>query len=154
MRKIFAPLLAFAAMSAAAAPALANEIRAEARGGVYWAPGDSKAVAGVAAGYDFDLGPVAFSGAEISADKILESNTKTAVGFTGRLGAKLLGNKLYAAGGYTTEPCDLCKGSWHAGVGGEVPFMLKAYGKLEYRHYYTSNAPDSDALMAGVGIRF
>ena len=154
MRKFVLPLLAVAAFGAAATPALANEARVEARGGVYWLPGASKGVAGVAAGYDFDLGEIAFSGVEVSADKILTSGTKAAFGFTGRLGAKLAGTKLYAAGGYTTEPCDLCQGSWHTGVGAEVPIMMKAYGKLEYRHFYTSNAPDSDALVAGVGIRF
>jgi len=155
MRKFVLPLLAAAAtLGAAATPALANETRVEARGGVYWLPGTSKGVAGIAGGYDFDLGPAAFSGVEISGDKILTSNTKVAWGFTGRLGAKLAGSKVFAAGGYTTEPCDACKGSWHAGVGGEVPLGTMLYGKAEYRHYFTSNAADSDALMAGLGIKF
>jgi len=154
MRKFVLPLLAVAAFGAAATPALANETRVEARGGVYWLPGASKGVAGVAAGYDFDLGPMAFSGVEVSADKILTSNTKTAFGFTGRLGAKLAATKVFATGGYTTEPCDLCEGSWHAGAGAEVPFVGNVYGKLEYRHYFTSNAPDSDAVVAGVGLKF
>lgn len=155
MRKFVLPLLAAAAtLGAAASPALANEIRAEARGGVYWLPGASKGVAGVAGGYDFDLGPAAFSGIEISGDKILTSDTKVAWGFTGRLGAKLAGAKAFAAGGYTTEPCDLCKGSWHAGVGAEVPVAPMFYGKVEYRHFFTENAKDSDALMAGLGVRF
>lgn len=154
MRKFVLPLLAAAAFGAAATPALANETRVETRGGVYWLPGASKGVAGVAAGYDFDLGPTAFSGVEVSGDKILTSNTKVAWGFTGRLGAKLAGSKVFAAGGYTTEPCDLCQGSWHAGVGGEVPLAPMFYAKAEYRHYFTSNAQDSDALVAGVGIKF
>ncbi len=154
MRKFILPLVAAVAFGAAATPALANEARVEARGGVYWLPGATEGVAGVAAGYDFDLGPAAFSGFEVSADKILTSNTKAAFGFTGRLGAKVIGNKLFAAGGYTTEPCDLCEGAWHAGVGAEFPFMLKAYTKVEYRHYFNDNARDSNAIMAGVGIRF
>lgn len=152
MRKIILPLIASLAV---ATPALANEARVEARGGVYWLPGDSEATAGVAAGYDFDLGPAAFAGAEVSADKILTSGTKVAYGFTGRAGAKLgAGSKLFVAGGYTTEPCDLCDGAWHAGAGAEVPLMGKVYGKVEYRHFFVSNFADSDSVVAGVGIKF
>ena len=154
MRKFVLPLLAAAAFGAAATPALANEARVEARGGVYWLPGTSKAVAGIAAGYDFDLGAGAFSGVEISGDKVLTSGTKVAFGFTGRLGAKLSGAKLFAAGGYTTEPCDFCEGAWHAGVGGEVPLMANVYGKLEYRHFFVKNFQDSDSVVAGVGLKF
>lgn len=154
MRKIVLPLLAAATIGAAATPALANEARVEARGGVYWLPGASKGVAGVAAGYDFDLGETAFSGLEVSGDKVLTSGTKVAFGFTGRLGAKLAGAKVFTAGGYTTEPCDLCDGAWHAGVGGEVPLMNNVYGKVEYRHFFTKNAADSDSLVAGVGLKF
>jgi hypothetical protein len=65
MRKVLFALLASLAM---ASPALANESRVEARGGVIWNGGDSEAIAGVAAGYDFDLGSKAFAGAEVSAD--------------------------------------------------------------------------------------
>jgi len=151
MRKIILPLLASLAV---ATPALANEARVEARGGVYWMPGNSEATAGVAAGYDFDLGPAAFAGVEASADKILTSGTKAAFGFTGRAGAKLAATKLFVAGGYTTEPCDLCEGAWHAGAGAELPLMANLYGKVEYRHFFVNNFADSDSLVAGVGIKF
>lgn len=154
MRKFVLPLLAAAAFGAAATPALANEARVEARGGVFWLPGASKGVAGVAAGYDFDLGSMAFSGVEVSGDKVLTSGTKVAFGFTGRLGAKVSGAKLFAAGGYTTEPCDLCEGAWHAGAGAEVPVMSNVYVKAEYRHFFTKNFADSDSLVAGVGLKF
>jgi opacity protein-like surface antigen len=151
MRKIILPLLASLAV---ATPALANEARVETRGGVYWMPGDSEATAGVAAGYDFDLGSVAFTGVEVSADKILTSGTKVAFGFTGRAGAKVAGSKLFAATGYTTEPCTGCEGAWHLGAGAEVPLMGKVYGKVEYRHFFVDNFADSDSVVAGVGLKF
>jgi len=149
-------ILSAAAVLVAATPAFANETRLEARGGVYWTDGYTQGTAGVAAGYDMDLGPAAFVGAEVSADKILDSGTKVAFGFTGRGGAKLgpVG-KLYVDGGYTTEPCDLCDGSWHAGAGYEHSFGPMLYGKVAYRHYFTDNGvPDSNAVIAGVGVKF
>ena len=49
MRKVLLPLLASLAI---ATPAMANEARIEARGGVIWANGTSEDVWGAAAGYD------------------------------------------------------------------------------------------------------
>lgn len=153
MRKVLLPLLASLAV---ASPALANESRVEARGGVIWNGGQEEAIAGVAAGYDFDLGPSTFVGAEVSADKILESNTRVAFGLTGRAGAKLSeAGKLYAAGGYTTKACRSCDETWHAGAGYQHNFGQKLYGKVEYRHYFVDNGgADPDAVVAGVGLRF
>jgi hypothetical protein len=153
MRKVVLPILASLAI---ASPALANEARVEARGGVIWNDGDSEAIAGVAAGYDFDLGGSTFAGVEVSADKILESNTRLAFGFTGRAGVKLSeAGKLYAAGGYTTKPCRLCDDSLHLGAGYQHNFGKSLYGKVEYRHYFIDNgASDPDAVVAGVGMRF
>ena len=79
MRKIL--LTTAAALGASlvmAAPAQANEARVEARGGVIWGVGDSEAIAGVAVGYDFDLGEAAFAGVEASGDKVLIDGTKLA----------------------------------------------------------------------------
>lgn len=156
MRKV---LLAVAAVSAlAATPALANEGRVEARGGVIWFGngGGSEDVWGVAAGYDFDLGSSAFAGLEASGDIVGATGSKVAFGFSGRLGTKLGENtKLFADGGYTTEPCTGCVDAIHAGVGAEVGFGKNLYGKLGYRHYFTSNgAPDSNAVVAGLGVKF
>jgi hypothetical protein len=153
MRKVLFALLASLAM---ASPALANESRVEARGGVIWNGGDSEAIAGVAAGYDFDLGSKAFAGAEVSADKILESNTRVAFGFTGRAGVKVSdAGKLYAAGGYTTKPCRFCDDSLHLGAGYQHNFGRNLYGKVEYRHYFVDNGgSDPDAVVAGVGMHF
>ena len=89
-------------------------------------------------------------------DKIATTGTKVAYGVTGRLGIKAAtGTKVFAAGGYSTEPCSGCETSWHAGAGVEQNVSGPFYVKAEYRHYFTGNlAPDSDALVAGVGIKF
>lgn len=149
-------ILSASAALLATTPALANEGRVEARGGVIWSTGDEEAIAGVAAGYDFDLGTTAFVGGEVSADKILTDDTKVAFGFTGRLGAKLgEKGKFYGLGGYSTEPCDLCEDSWAAGVGYEHGFGQNLYGKVEYRHYFVDNGiPDADAVAVGLGMKF
>ncbi len=153
MRKFILPLLA---SLAAATPALANEARVEVRGGAIWSNGTTEDTYGVAAGYDFDLGAATFAGVEVSGDKIEATGTKMAYGITGRLGIKAAtGTKVFVAGGYSTEPCTGCETSWHAGAGVEQNVSGPFYVKAEYRHYFTGNlVPDSDALVAGVGIKF
>ena len=155
MRKILIALAATATV-AAASPALANEARVEARGGVIWSDGDTQDFWGMAAGYDFDLGEKAFAGLEVSGDKIGTSGTKVAFGVTGRLGAKVSEKgKLFVDGGYTTEPCDLCEDSLHLGAGYEQGFGNNLYGKVAYRHYFVGNGfSDSDAVTVGLGIKF
>lgn len=158
MRK-FAIALATAA-TLISAPAFAQDAagqaRVEARGGIVFDGDDSDAIAGIAAGYDFDLGSSAFVGGEVTADKILADDTDITLGFNGRLGAKLAGGtKLYGIGGYQTKPCDLCEESWTAGAGAEVPFGQNLYGKVEYRHFFVGNGfSDYDAAVAGIGVRF
>ena len=155
MRRVLLSLAAAAASVAVASPALANEARVEGRGGVIWSAGDEEAIAGVAVGYDFDLGSATFAGAEITADKILTSGTKVTFGFNGRVGAKLgEASKLYAVGGYNTEPCDLCDGAWGLGAGFQQGFAGNLYGKVEYRHNFVENWDDTDTLMVGLGARF
>ncbi|MFN9578910.1 MAG: hypothetical protein ACK56H_02320 [Novosphingobium sp.] len=153
MRKI---LIALAATAAFASPALANEARVEARGGVIWSDGDTQDFWGMAAGYDFDLGEKAFAGLEVSGDTMGTSGTKGAFGVTGRLGAKVSEKgKLFVDGGYTTEPCDLCEDSRHLGAGYEQGFGNNLYGKVAYRHYFVGNGfSDSDAVTVGLGIKF
>jgi outer membrane immunogenic protein len=153
MRKFILPLLASLAV---ATPALANEARVEARGGVIWSNGSSEDTYGVAAGYDFDLGTSAFAGVEVSGDKIGATGTKVAYGVTGRLGIKAgEGTRLFGAGGYTTEACDLCEGQWNLGAGLEQKVSGPVYVKAEYRHYFENDfVVSGDALVAGVGVRF
>src|SRR3546814_3315705 len=93
--------LAAAATAALATPALANETRVETRGGVIWNHGDTEAIAGVAGGYDFDLGDKAFAGVDVSADKVLKSDNRVSWGFGGRAGLKTgSGGKVYALSDY------------------------------------------------------
>lgn len=151
-------ILSAAAVLLATTPALANEARIEARGGVAWSNGESEALAGVAAGYDYDLGTSAFVGAEVSADKILDgAANRVGFGFAGRVGAKIgEKSKLYAIGGYTTKFCEFCDDTWNAGAGYELGFGQKLYGKVEYRHFFVDNSSgdDVDAVVAGLGMKF
>ena len=139
-----------------ATQASANEGRIEARGGVVFGSGQSEPGAGVAAGYEFDLGSSAFMGAEVSADKIIEDNTRISVGLSARAGVKVGEKaKLYAIGGYQTKPCQFCEASWSGGAGLEVPFGKKLYGKVEYRHYFLDNGfSDYNSVVAGLGVKF
>lgn len=139
-----------------ATPALANEGRVEARGGIYWTGGDSEATAGVAAGYDWSMGDRGFVGVEASGDKVLTSGAKVSLGLNARGGAKLdNGAKLYVTGGWNSEPCDLCEDAFSAGAGAEFPFGNALYGKVEYRHFFVGNGfSDANAAVAGIGIRF
>ena len=147
MRKI--ALLAAVAAVAAAAPASANEGRVEARGGIAWAGGVEEAVAGVAAGYDFDLGTGAFAGVEASADKVLASGAEVAFGGTARAGAKLGdAGKLYALAGYTFNGVE----AFHAGAGYEHKLGERVYLKAEYRRYF--DFIDFNAAIVGVGMTF
>ena len=153
MRKFILPLIASLAF---AAPAMANDLRVEARGGAINSDGVTKATYGVAAGYDVSLAPMTFAGVEVSADKIDQSGTKLAYGLTGRAGIHTLtGTTIFAAGGYTTKRCDFCEGSWHAGAGLEQNMFGPLYIKGEFRHYFAGNSiPDSNAVVAGIGMKF
>ncbi|MEP6867276.1 MAG: hypothetical protein ABJA20_02055 [Novosphingobium sp.] len=148
-------IIALAASAALATPALANEARVEARGGIITVPGSTEGTVGVAAGYDFDLTQDIFAGVEVSADKILTGGTKVAYGFTGRVGTGLVGGKLFAAGGYTTEICNACDGRWDFGAGYEHNVWGKVYAKVEYRHYVKKGfTPSADAVVTGLGMKF
>lgn len=144
------------ALALSAAPAMANEARLEARGGVIWDQDESEAIAGVAAGYDWDLGSHAFAGLEVSGDKILTDDTRISFGFGGRVGAKLGdAGKLYVVSTYETKPCHYCADSVAVGAGYQHSFGEKFYGKVEYRHFFAGdNVSDPDAVTAGLGVKF
>lgn len=139
-----------------ASQAHADDGRVEARGGIVFGSGESEAAAGIAAGYDFDIGSQAFMGGEVSADKIFEDDTRISVGISARAGFKVGEDaKLYAIGGYHTKPCEFCEESWSAGAGFEMPFNDTIFGKLEYRRYFVGQGvPDYNSVVAGLGIRF
>jgi len=156
MRKtLLATAAALGASLMVAAPAQANEGRAEVRGGVLWGYGQSEGVAGVALGYDWDLGSSAFGGIEVSGDKILEDNTRVAFGATARVGVKAGdATKVYAAGGYTSKPCSGCDDAVHLGGGLQQNLGGKVYLKAEYRHFFAGSAGDYDSVVGGIGLNF
>lgn len=145
-------LLSLAAAAAVATPALANEGRVEARGGVVWSGGNSDEIAGIAAGYDWDLGGKAFGGLEVSGDKILTSNTRVSLGVAARLGLKTSeAGKLYAVGSYQTKFAKLGDDSVALGAGYQHALGSNVYGKVEYRHFFYDG---NDANVAGVGLGY
>lgn len=153
MRKVLIALAVTAAVIAS--PAMANEGRVEARGGVVWDSGTTEDFYGVAAGYDWDLGDKAIVGLEISGDKIAATDTGLGIGFTGRVGLKAgEKGKFVVDGGYTTFTCDLCDDAVHAGAAFEQGFGGNLYGKIAYRHYFVDSATDVDAVAVGLGVRF
>lgn len=139
-------LIALAAAFASTPALAAGEARIEARGGIAWSGGSSEAIAGVAAGYDFDLGDSAFAGVEASADKLLTGGTDVLFGLSGRVGAKV-GDKgrAYVVGGYSFGEGDAA----HLGAGYQHSFGEKLYGKIEYRRFLLSG---SDINTAGIGL--
>jgi hypothetical protein len=150
MRKLVLAAAAAAALSATPAFA-ANEARVEARGGIAFAGGAEEAFAGVAAGYDFDLGDSAFIGVEGSADKVLANGSKVLWGLGARVGAKTGdAGKLYAIGGIgfccsTSDP--------FLGAGYQHKFGESLYGKIEYRRVLT-NGTDLNFVGVGLGTTF
>ena len=63
--------------------------------------------------------------------------------------------KLYANGGYTTEFCDTCEGSYHVGAGYQQNLGSQVYGKVEYKHFFNEDAArDGNAVLTGVGVKF
>ena len=139
------------AAAAISTPAMANEARVEARAGVISVFCEEEAIAGVAAGYDFDLGDTVFAGVEASADKVLVDGADVAWGFTGRLGTKLgEDTKLFAAAGYTVGEGEDVE---HLGAGIQHNVSDSLYVKAEYRHFFGSFA-DGDSGVVGLGLRF
>jgi outer membrane immunogenic protein len=150
MRKIaiLAALSAFIATPALAA----GEGRVEGRGGIAFAGGSSEAFAGIAAGYDFDLGDKAFIGIEGSADKVLVDGSDVLFGLATRVGVKASDKtRVYALGGYgfadgESDP--------FLGAGIQFKFGEKVYGKVEYRRILISSFTDINFAGVGIGAAF
>lgn len=155
MRIALVSLAAVAAV-AAATPAMADEARIEARGGVIWDGSNSDATAGVAAGYDYDLTDKLFVGVQGSADKVLTSNTRVSWGAGGRIGVKVLpGTKAYALADWESK--NTRYGNSAVGVGGGIQHDLgsRYYVKAEYQHLLIGDdTPDADRGLVGVGVKF
>jgi outer membrane immunogenic protein len=147
MRKITVLLAAVAALASAPAMA-AGEGRVEARGGLVWANGAEEAIAGVAVGYDFDLGSAAFVGVEGAGDIALADGAEVVWSVGARAGGKVSEKgKLYVNAGL-----GFCCGSeeFYAGAGYQHKFGQNLYGKIEYRRIFG----DIEANVAQVGIGF
>jgi outer membrane immunogenic protein len=142
-------LLASAVAAIASTPAMAaGEGRIEGRGAIGWGGGADDFFAGVAAGYDFDLGENVFAGPEVSYDTNFDGADLVNVG--GRLGVKT-GEKgrLYVAGAYELNDAE----EFNAAVGYQHSFTDKVYGKVEYRRYFF-NGTDLNAAGVGIGVKF
>lgn len=147
---------AMLAVAALATPAMADEARIEADGGIVFDHAHSEATAGVVGGYDFDLGKTAFVGVEARADKILARDNRVQWGGGGRIGVKTAtGGKLYALADYETKTCRYCEHSVTVGGGFQQDLGKRYYAKLEYRHALLDNGvPDTDSVLTGVGVKF
>lgn len=147
----FAAAALLAGITTVAAPAHANEARVGIHGGVVWGGGDSEAVLGAQAGYDFDLGKTAFVGVEGSVDQILADGADPIGSLTARVGARVgERGKAYVLGGYTfTEGEDLP----HLGLGYQHKLGQRWFVNGEYRHYFSDFA-DGNAATVGVGLTF
>lgn len=148
--------LAAVAAAAVATPALANEARVEARTGIIWDGSDSEAVAGVAVGYDYDLGSKFFVGVEGSADKILTDDTRVSWGAGGRIGYKITPTtKLYANSTWQSKFAKYGNSAVAVGGGVEQALDNRFYAKAEYKHLLVGdNTPDADVGLVGVGVKF
>ncbi|MFC0684756.1 outer membrane protein [Novosphingobium clariflavum] len=148
--------LAAVAAAAVATPALANEARVEARTGIIWDGSDSEAVAGVAVGYDYDLGSKFFVGVEGSADKVLTSDTRVSWGAGGRIGYKITPTtKLYANSTWQSKFAKYGNSAVAVGGGVEQALDSRFYAKAEYKHLLVGdNTPDADVGLLGVGVKF
>lgn len=159
--KKFILAAAFGAAAVVAAPAQAaetnqNEIRVEARGGVYWMDGVTEGVVGAAAGYDLALGELGFVGAEVSADKILAEDTNVVFGVSARAGLKTNETgKFYVAGGWASKVCGSCKRTWNVGFGLQQGIVGDIYVKGEFRHFFPGDdLPTGNAAVVGLGMNF
>jgi hypothetical protein len=149
--RFYALAAATALAAIVATPASANETRVEVRGGAFIGADNTEVAVGVAAGYDADMGPQAFVGGEISADKALARGADIYLGLTGRGGVRVgNGGKLFGAAGYTFFEGD---DAWHLGAGYEQQMRSNLYWKVEYRHFFRDFA-DGDQIVAGVGLKF
>ena len=143
---------------AVSAPAHADETRVEVNTSGNFYGGDYQQSIGVAAGRDFNLAPGVFAGPEVSLNKVLATDTLTSFGISGRFGANLgAAGKLYAVGGWATQPYHGGNPDWDIGAGYQHSLIPGTYGKLEYRHF-TSSAngitPSRDAITVGFGAHF
>jgi outer membrane immunogenic protein len=151
MNKLAIAATLLAAGLSTPAPATVGEAHVEVRGGYLWGNGADEATAGIAGGYDINLGDTAFVGAEVAGDKVLRNGTRVQFSSGGRAGTNVGTNgKLFATAGYTFGDID----DPYVGAGYQHKFGQNVYGKVEYRHQFISNFGDYNTATAGVGFAF
>ena len=157
MHRIVQIISAAALACAFASPALAGG-RVELRGGALNDEGTNGSMAGIAAGYDFDLPVPVFFGAELSLDANLAAanagNADVLIGVSVRAGTKVgLGGRLYVTGGQTIRSID--NAPYHLGGGYQQAIGPLFYVKGEYRHFFDKDLyTGGDSFVAGVGLKF
>lgn len=155
----FGPLFAGLVVALAlTGPAHADETRVEVNTSGNFYGGDYQQSIGAAIGRDFTLAPGVFVGPEAGIDKVLATGTLTSFNIGTRLGADLgAAGKLYAVGGWSTQPYHGGNPDWDIGAGYQHSLIPGTYGKLEYRHYTASAAgitPSRDVISVGFGAHF
>jgi hypothetical protein len=114
----------------------------------------AKGTAGVAAGYDFDLGPAAFSGLEVSGDKILLRAPRLR-GASPAAWAPSSPARSFTALAVTPPNRAACAKDRGISVLAMSAASWGTSGKVEYRHYFGRNGfNDANAVVAGVGVKF
>jgi hypothetical protein len=132
-----------------ASPAMANEGRLEARGGIAWAYGASTETIGVAAGYDVDLGATTFIGIEGVADTDFDISDPV-LGANARLGFKTGQGRLFVTGGYAYDT-GFDFDDAVVGAGYQHNLGSKALLSVQYQRYLDTHL---NRATVGVGVRF
>lgn len=153
----YAPAILATICSIALLPtsALADEAYVEAVGGMSFAHEEDAAIAGLAAGYDFDLNETIFVGGEVTLEKELIEERHVAFGFGGRLGVEAIeGGKAFAGLNWQSKDCPECQQAWGFTTGWEQELGNGLYAKLEYKHLILDEEPNKDIVIGGLGVMF
>ncbi len=155
MLRSAARLAALSLFTLSAVPALADEAYVEAIGGISMAHDEDAALAGLAAGYDFDLNETLFVGGEVSLEKELVEERHVAVGLGVRTGLEVIeGGKAFVGLNWQSKDCPECQEAWGASAGWEQELSERLYAKLEYKHLILDDEPNKDIVIAGIGVMF
>lgn len=143
------------ALSCVSAPALADEAYVEAVGGVSFAHEEDAVVAGLAAGYDFDLNEVLFAGVEGTLEKELVEDRHFAAGIGVRVGASVTERgKAFVGLNWQSKDCPECDEAWGFTTGFEQELGEHLYAKLEYKHLILAEEPNKNIVIGGIGYMF
>lgn len=137
-------------ISAAATPAIANEARLEARGGIAWANGSSTETIGVALGYDAPVGENTFVGVEAVLDTDFDISDPV-LGANLRFGFNMSPeSKLFATLGYAHDT-GFDQDDAVIGAGYQHNVGARSLVSIQYQRYLDS---DINRATIGFGYRF